>query len=237
MRVFCARLGHVLAIETVKTLPKVCEDNLKTAILFVNIIFGELMQYLKKEIRDRILAAAVEEFKEQGYADASIRNIANNAEISLGNIYRYFTNKEALYFAVINPFMESVKQFVDNDFSFTDRSMKEISETLIVFIMQYSDEFLIIRKGNSVHYEKFVSYIIDVISQKVKELIESVFPAINEKISNPDFYAAIAEGFLTSFFKILQNGDSTEVKERKTRELITFYFGNMKDRFAHFDID
>lgn len=195
------------------------------------------MQYLKKEIRDRILKAAVQEFKDQGYADASIRNIANNAEISLGNIYRYFVNKEDLYFAVINPFMESVKQFVDNDFRYAERSMKEISETLIAFIMQYSDEFLIIRKGNSVHYERFINDIIAVIAQKIKELIENVFPEIDVKIRNPEFYTAIAEGFLTSFFKILQNEDTTEVQERKTRELITFYFGNLKDRFYHFDVD
>ena len=180
------------------------------------------MQYLKKEIRERILVAAVEEFKEQGYADASIRNIANNAEISLGNIYRYFTNKEALYFAVINPFMESVRNFVDNDFSFADKNMKEISETLISFIMQYSDELLIIRKGNSVHYESFVNYIIEVISGKIKELIEGVFPEIDSKIQNTEFYSAIAEGFLTSFFKILKKDDPTETLERNARELITF---------------
>ena len=195
------------------------------------------MQYLKKEIRERILAAAVEEFKEQGFADASIRNIANNAEISLGNIYRYFTNKEALYFAVINPFMESVKQFVDKDFCFADKSMKEISETLISFIMQFCDELLIIRKGNSVHYESFVKYIIDVMSGKIKELIEGIFPEIDSKIQNPNFYSAVAEGFLTSFFKILQKDDPVEVLERNTRELITFYFGHMKDRFYHFSID
>ena len=195
------------------------------------------MQYLKKEIRERILVAAVEEFKEQGYADASIRNIANNAEISLGNIYRYFTNKEALYFAVIDPFMESVKQFVDNDLSFADRSMKEISETLISFIMQFSDELLIIRKGNSAHYESFVSYIIDVISVKIKELVEGSFPEIDSKVQNPDFYSAIAEGFLTSFFKILKKDDSAEVLERNTREIITFYFGHLKDRFYHFDTE
>lgn len=234
MRVF---VRSYLIVTVRQRLTKSLRKTTKKVVSIVNVIFGELMQYLKKEIRDRILTAAVEEFKEQGYSDASIRNIANNAEISLGNIYRYFVNKEDLYFAVINPFMESVKQFVDNDFCFADRSMKEVSETLIAFIMQYSDEFLIIRKGNSIHYEKFISYIIDVIAQKIKELIVSVFPEINEKIHNPEFYAAIAEGFLTSFFKILQNGDSTEVQERKTRELITFYFGNLKDRFHSFDID
>ena len=188
------------------------------------------MQYLKKEIRERILAAAVEEFKEQGYADASIRNIANNAEISLGNVYRYYTNKEALYFAVINPFMESV-------FAFEAKSMKEISEMLIAFIMRYNDELLIIRKGNTVHYDSFVNYIIEVIADKIRYMLQIVFPEINEKIENPDFYSAIAEGFLTSFFRILKNGDSKEVLEQKAREIITFYFGHMKDRFRHFDIE
>ncbi len=195
------------------------------------------MQYLKREIRERILAAAVEEFKEQGFADASIRNIANNAEISLGNIYRYYANKEALYFAVIDPFMESVKQFVDNDFAFAEKTMKQISEMLIAFIMQYNDELLIIRKGNTVHYDKFVSYITDVIADKIKEMLQKVFPEIDEKIENPDFYTAIAEGFLTSFFRILKNDDPKETLERKARELITFYFGHMQDRFRHFDME
>ena len=97
------------------------------------------MQYLKREIRERILAAAVEEFKEYGFANASIRNIANNAEISLGNIYRYFANKEALYFAVINPFMESVKQSIEREFVFKDRPMKDAAEILIKFLMEYCD--------------------------------------------------------------------------------------------------
>lgn len=195
------------------------------------------MQYLKKEIKDRILASAVDEFKEHGFANASIRNIANNAEISLGNIYRYFANKEALYLAVINPFMESVKQSVEQDFVFKDKSMKEMSIIFVRFLMQYSDELLIIRKGNSVHYDKFVSYITEVISNKIREMMEESFPEIDEKIKNPEFYNAIAEGFFNSLFKILRNEDSPEVQERNARELITFYFGHMKDRFYHFDTE
>lgn len=195
------------------------------------------MQYLKKEIKDRILAAAVDEFKEHGFANASIRNIANNAEISLGNIYRYFANKEDLYLAVINPFMESVKQSVEQEFVFKDKSMKEMSVIFVRFLMQYSDELLIIRKGNSVHYDTFVNYITEVLSNKIKEMMEGSFPEIDEKIKNPEFYNAIAEGFLNSLFKILRNEDSPEVQERNARELITFYFGHMKDRFYHFDMD
>ena len=140
------------------------------------------MQYLKREIRDRILQAAVEEFKEHGFSDASIRNIANNAEISLGNVYRYFSNKESLYFAVIDPFMDSVKSAVENDFVFEGKTMGEIAETLVVFIMKYSDELIIIRKGNSVHQDNFINYIVGALAGKIKEMIQNAFPEIDEKI-------------------------------------------------------
>ena len=195
------------------------------------------MQYLKQEIRDRILSAAVEEFKINGYADASIRNIANNAQISLGNIYRYFTNKESLYFAVVNPFMQNVKNAIENEFIFEGRTMKQVSEVVVSFLMEHSDELHIIRKGNTVHYDTFVKYIVGVISQKLREMMENVFPQINEKLQNPKFFDAIAQGFLTSLFLVLDNEDSLEVQESKTREIITFYFGHMKDRFYHFGID
>lgn len=195
------------------------------------------MQYLKKEIREKIIAAAIEEFKEHGYSDASIRNIANNAEISLGNVYRYFTNKEALYFAVINPFMESIRQTIERDFAFEGKSMKEVSEVLVSFLMEYSNELIIIRKGNTVHYDAFVKYIVDVIAQKLKLMLSENFPEIDEKITNPNFAPSVAEGFLTSLFLVLNGNDPTEVQERYIRELITFYFGHMKDRFYHFDLD
>ena len=55
------------------------------------------MQYLKTDVRNRILESAEEEFRQNGYLNASIRTIAENAGISLGNVYRYFSNKEALW--------------------------------------------------------------------------------------------------------------------------------------------
>ena len=195
------------------------------------------MQYLKKEIKENIIASAIAEFKEHGYADASIRNIANNAEISLGNIYRYFENKESLYFAVINPFIESIKQVIEHDIVFESKDMRVASETLVEFLVQHSDELMIIRKGNTVHYESFINYLVDSISKKIREMLEHSFPEINEKIKNPNFYNAIAEGFLTSLFKVLSNDLPIDVQKQNVRELITFYFGHMIDRFYHYELD
>lgn len=192
------------------------------------------MQYLKKEIRENIIAAAIDEFKEHGYADASIRNIANNAEISLGNIYRYFANKEALYFAVINPFLASIKQVIEEEIVFENGNMKDVADILVKFLVAHSDELLIIRKGNSVHYEAFINYIVESISEKISEMAHNSIEEIDTKIKNPSFYDAVAEGFLTSLFKVLSKSAPLEIQQRNVKELITFYFGHVEDRFCQY---
>lgn len=59
------------------------------------------MQVLKEDVRENIVGAALREFGEKGYRDSSMRVIAQNSGIVMGNIYRYFENKEALFDAVV----------------------------------------------------------------------------------------------------------------------------------------
>lgn len=68
------------------------------------------MQYLKDEIRQRILAAAREEFYTQGFTDASIRVIAKNAGISSGNVYRYFPSKALIFDELVGDVYEQFIQ-------------------------------------------------------------------------------------------------------------------------------
>lgn len=46
--------------------------------------------------RERIIESAIACFVEKGFHQTSIRDIANKAEISLGNVYNHFKSKEAL---------------------------------------------------------------------------------------------------------------------------------------------
>ena len=65
------------------------------------------MQHTKEEIRCRILMAAELEFDERGYAGASMRKIVSRAETSLGNLYRYYANKEDLFLSIVTPVMDA----------------------------------------------------------------------------------------------------------------------------------
>ncbi|MCF7910950.1 MAG: TetR/AcrR family transcriptional regulator [Candidatus Cloacimonetes bacterium] len=60
-----------------------------------------MVQRKKDEVYYAILEKAKEEFIEQGFQKASLRNIAREAGITHSNIYHYFGNKDALFRAVL----------------------------------------------------------------------------------------------------------------------------------------
>ena len=61
------------------------------------------MQVLKEDIRGRILTVARQQFEQKGYSKTSMREIAELAEIGVGNIYNYFTNKDELFCELVRP--------------------------------------------------------------------------------------------------------------------------------------
>lgn len=63
---------------------------------------------MKENVKDKITQAALTEFDEKGYHDSSMRVIARNAGITMGNIYRYFDNKEALFSNVVGPVYDQI---------------------------------------------------------------------------------------------------------------------------------
>ena len=53
----------------------------------------KLMQYPKDDIQKEILKAAEKVFLENGFPKASMREIAQEAQVGLSNIYNYFKNR------------------------------------------------------------------------------------------------------------------------------------------------
>lgn len=62
-----------------------------------------MAQILKKSVKENIIMAAKKEFLEKGLKDASLRSIAKGANITVGNLYRYFTNKDEIIDTIVNP--------------------------------------------------------------------------------------------------------------------------------------
>lgn len=62
-----------------------------------------MAQVLKDEVRERILAAALEVFAAQGFIGATMAMIAERAGVGTAGMYRYYKSKDALFRAVITP--------------------------------------------------------------------------------------------------------------------------------------
>lgn len=63
----------------------------------------KLMQYPKDDIQKEILKAAEKVFLENGFPKASMREIAQEAQVGLSNIYNYFKSKDDIFCTVVRP--------------------------------------------------------------------------------------------------------------------------------------
>ncbi|WP_045835331.1 TetR/AcrR family transcriptional regulator [Hyphomicrobium sp. 99] len=79
------------------------------------------------QTRQTIVDAALAEFLEKGFADATIESVSKRAGVAKGLIYRYFEAKEALFSAVVQ--QEIVHAHID-----VEESKRGPSETVEAFL-------------------------------------------------------------------------------------------------------
>lgn len=60
--------------------------------------------------RSQILDAALKLFSHRGYGATSVRDIAEEAGLSKGNVYHHFPDKEAIFRALIDRYFEAMSQ-------------------------------------------------------------------------------------------------------------------------------
>lgn len=60
--------------------------------------------------KQQILDAALKRFSHKGYGATSVRDIAEEAGLSKGNVYHHFPDKEAIFRALIDRYFEAMSQ-------------------------------------------------------------------------------------------------------------------------------
>lgn len=152
------------------------------------------MQTLKEEIKDRILAAALSEFEQYGYAQSSMRRIASTAGITTGNIYRYFKNKDDLFHALLEPtyiqfikYTMDIKEAIDQtntiDAFETLNCIQLVDDTLVELLKESSVEIkilLTLSQGSA--YEQAKQDLIQIVAQILEKvmLIAKDIPALHD---------------------------------------------------------
>jgi AcrR family transcriptional regulator len=75
------------------------------------------MQARSRERVERILDAAAEEFADAGFDAATTEAIARRAETSIGSVYQFFPNKQALFDAVAHRYLVRSRVLFDELFA------------------------------------------------------------------------------------------------------------------------
>ncbi len=67
------------------------------------------MQIKKKEVQNKIYQGAMEVFRENGYRGATMKEISKKSKVPIGNIYRYYENKEILFDEIVFELYSTLK--------------------------------------------------------------------------------------------------------------------------------
>lgn len=192
------------------------------------------MQYLKEEIKNRILIAALDEFKENGYSSASIRNIASNADIALGTVYKYFKNKEALFNSIVDPvynnLFAAINKIIMTEVN-PDDKLIEIKNKILDIFKESSKELLILfGKSKGSKYEDFKDELVDVLH---KILQKETFSRFEDKsvVNDPFIFYVLSANFIEGLYTILKTQEDGEKIGLLIDQLMFLSFHGMESRF------
>ncbi|MBG0764389.1 MAG: TetR/AcrR family transcriptional regulator [Tissierellales bacterium] len=104
-------------------------------------------QVLKEEVKKRIIDSAIRVFKKDNYRKASMNEIAKYADVSVGNIYRYFDNKKNLYDYIVKDIYKKLTEILEFCQNKDDSLDLMIENCINEFVDMYSkdkDVFIIL---------------------------------------------------------------------------------------------
>jgi len=138
----------------------------------VFIICWAMAQTLKATVRQQILDAAEIAFAKSGYLGATMADIAAGAGVSTGNLYRYFTDKDELFYSILTEeFVESflrllrrrVKSLIDAEhLAALDADAQQDAQDLLRFWVDHRLKVVILfDRAVGTRYESFAGQFVD----------------------------------------------------------------------------
>jgi TetR/AcrR family transcriptional regulator len=182
------------------------------------------------EKRNRIFDAGLKEFAEQNYNEASTNNIVKAAGISKGSLFKYFKNKEDLYFHILDSVIADLVEEIKDDIS----SLKgDIFEVIICYAevefnwhINNPNKYRLIKKAfiddNSAMYQKTIDRYKSAGDSMYYNLLKD-FDTERlrwEKDKTINIIKWIIEGFNNEFSKKIDTfGDISVIKNAYIKEL------------------
>ena len=188
---------------------------------------------------ESIEQAAMQEFLEKGFQGASLRQIVKNAGVTTGAFYGYFSSKEALFNALVEPHAAALMgRFMEAQTSFAELPEEEqVSHMgdesgnyvrwMVDYICQHRDPVkLLLTRSEGTSYERFVHNMVEIEVEYTLRYIEVLrhlgkdVPELSNSICH-----IIASGMFNGLFEIAIHDVPKEQALQYVEQFRTFYTG------------
>jgi AcrR family transcriptional regulator len=176
----------------------------------------------------KILTAALEEFGDRGFSEASIVGITRRAKVALGTFYTYFDSKEEVFQALVRDMSAQVRDYVAPALGEATDGLDRERRALAAFLRFAADHKQVYRiideaefvdpQGFRTHYETTAARIADRLAEAADrgELRKDESPFANEVVA----WALMgANVFLGLRFAVWSERDPDEVAAITSRLL------------------
>ncbi|MDO4940248.1 MAG: helix-turn-helix domain-containing protein [Erysipelotrichaceae bacterium] len=174
-----------------------------------------MAQVLKDEVKVLILESAKQEFLQKGYEATTMRSIAKKANMTVGNLYRYFDSKEDINYQIVGPTLRQldsiVKDITKNTLSLETRVfdvrfnvaeltniLDGLAEKMVKVFINNQTEFNILMINSSLNND-LVSWFSKVISEMITVSFGNDNNIIDINVLSRSFAVAIFDGFKEIF--------------------------------------
>ena len=186
---------------------------------------------------EKIQQAALAEFLDKGFLGASLRQIVKNAGVTTGAFYGYFSSKEALFNAIVEPHAAALMgRFMEAQTTFAELPEKEQPEHMglesgrcVAWMVDYicahrEPVKLLLCCAEGTSYEHFVHNMVEVeveYTQRYMEVLRRLgrdIPVLDKSLCH-----IIASGMFNGIFEIVVHDMPRDQAMRDVDQLRAFY--------------
>jgi AcrR family transcriptional regulator len=209
-------------------------------------IHGSLLaQRPKAEVREAIQKAAAEAFADGGFERAALGDIVERAGTSIGNLYKYFANKEELFADFIprgfttaltnrvRAQVEALRAEADVFSLGDEHPYRRASEDLLAFTIAHRERvvFLLLRAQGTKH-ERFANELVRLLVELALEYARTTYPTLAVTPASKRALRRIYEAFVATLGTLLvEERAEPAVREAVARQA-TYHLTGLKAFFA-----
>ena len=171
------------------------------------------------------------------YEGAAMRSIAAAAGTSLGNLYRYYRNKQELYAAVVGGVVDECVDRTEKRFDVSPDGIERSVNGMVSFVGENREVFKILVSGPAEYYTDFLRRFSESLSHILYAYARKTGSEALQQKLRPGFFDAVALGCIASLRPLMESFENSEELRAHVLELWRFLFADFIGRLENMQPD